>query len=69
MISPDFTYLQLILERDEAERAYMAEIKSAPPVRERSKEQQQVIDRLLGIRQEASRRVWHYGIEGLDAKV
>ncbi len=55
-------YQELVRERDEAEDAYMAEIKAAPPVRERTKEQQAVIDRLLGIRQEASRRVWHYGV-------
>jgi hypothetical protein len=62
MVNPDLRYIVLCAERDEAERAYMAEIKAAPPVRERSREQQQVIDRLLGIRQEASRKVWHYGV-------
>jgi len=55
-------YQELLRERDEAEAAYMAEIKAAPPVRERTREQQQTIDRLLGIRQKASMKVWHYGV-------
>lgn len=56
------SYEQLIWERDGAFDQYMMEIKQAPPVRERTKELQATIDRLLGIYQAASRRIWHSGI-------
>jgi len=62
MVNPDLTYIQLVLDRDAAEKAYMEQLRALPPVRERTAEQQKVLDNLLVIRQEASRKVWHYHI-------
>ncbi len=56
------SYEELIYERDEAEMVYMHLIKTAVPVRERSKEVQAEIDKALGTLQETRRKVWHYGI-------
>ena len=55
-------YRELVKERDEASDAYMDAIKAYPPVRERTKIQQAVIDNFLGIYQKAAQKVWHYGI-------
>ncbi len=61
-MDPDLDYILLCAERDNAHAAYMAEVKAAPPVRERTPEQQAVIDRLDSIQRKASQKVWHYGI-------
>ena len=64
---PKPNYEQLVWERDEASTAYMNEIKAAPPVRERTKEQQAAIDRVLHIYHKKQLEVWHFGV--FDAKI
>lgn len=55
-------YQDLLSERDAACDQYMAMIKTYPPVRERTKEEQSAIDRVLGIYQKKQQEVWHFGI-------
>lgn len=55
-------YQELVRERDEAEVFYMDLLKSMPPVRDRTPEQQARVDNALGVRQKAAYAVWHYGI-------
>ena len=54
-------YDDLVKARDEAFDTYMLMIKNAPPVRERSKAQQSVIDTFLDVYQAFAYKVWHYG--------